>query len=226
MRAVEPGETPETFWEGFYSGEHPWTGRVNQVLADELAARPLGPGTPPGRALDLGCGTGADALWLASLGWRVTGADIAESALARARDGDPHGSVEWLRTDLGAGVPAGPWDLVTASYLHSPVELEREQVLRGAAEALAPGGTLLVVVHLVGPSWREDAQDHGHGHGEGPDEGAGAPRPDLPPLEQTVASLDRPGWTLVHAGEAVLPTTSPDGVPGTRTDGVVRVRRD
>ncbi|MGN0065320.1 MAG: class I SAM-dependent methyltransferase [Nocardioides sp.] len=205
--AHDADRVPAEFWEEFYGGEHPWSGKVNQLLAGELAARPLTTGT----ALDLGCGTGGDAVWLAAQGWRTTGADIAESALARARAAATEAGVDvtWVRADLETEFPAGTWDLVTASYLHSPTALGRERVLRLAADAVAPGGTLLVVSHQRGPSWKAE----------------GHPGP-LPTLEEVVASVHLAGFTLVHAEAHTVACTSPDGVEGTKVDTVVRVRRD
>ena len=199
---------PSEFWEEFYGGDHPWSGRVNGPLEGELAARPL----EPGSALDLGCGTGGDAVWLAERDWQVTGTDLAEGALARAREAAAAAgvTVRFVRAVLPEEFPAGEWDLITASYLHSPTSLARDAVLARAAEALAPGGTLLVVSHERGPSWR--APEEGHLH-------------DLPTLEDVVASLALPGVELVHAERLTLPTTSPEGVEGTKVDTVVRVRR-
>jgi SAM-dependent methyltransferase len=198
-------QAPEEFWEEFYGGEHPWTGKVNPLLAQELTSRPLA----PGRALDLGCGTGADATWLASQGWDATGVDVAEAALVRARAAAEQAGAEvtWLRRNLDREFPEGPWDLVTASYLHSPAALGRDGVLRRAVESLAPGGTLIVVSHAVTPSWKEHAHD------------------DLPTLTDVVASLEGPDVHVVHAEAYELEAVSPEGVPGTKVDTVVRVQR-
>lgn len=201
----ETDQSPEEFWEEFYGGDHPWTGRVNQLVAAELRARPLTPGT----ALDLGCGTGADAVWLAQQGWTTTGVDVAEAALVRAREAAEEAGVEvtWVRANLDDEIPEGPWDLVTASFLHSPAALGRDGVLRRAAEQLAPGGTLLVTSHQRGPSWKE----HDHAF--------------LPTLEDVLASVDLPGLEVVHAQAYELEATSPEGEVGTKVDTVVRVQR-
>ena len=178
------------------------------ALAGELAARPLEPGT----ALDLGCGTGADAVRLADAGGRTTGVDIVEARLVRARARPLRRASTWPGASAGTcrpGFPEADWDLVTASYLHSPTVLGREHVLRLAAAAVAPGGTLLVVSHQRGPSWKAE----------------GHPGP-LPTLEEVVASVYLDGLTLVHAEAHTVARTSPDGVEGTKVDTVVRVRRD
>lgn len=82
-------------WDERYAshGEGLWSGRPNGALVAELVGR------PPGRALDVGCGEGADPLWLARAGWEVTGADVSEVALERAGAGAREAgvTVEWVR---------------------------------------------------------------------------------------------------------------------------------
>jgi SAM-dependent methyltransferase len=202
---------PADFWEDFYApGRRPWSGNPNRVLVDELDRLPVTPTT----ALDLGCGTGGDALWLAERGWTVTGVDIAAAALAQAEraaeDAGLTGRVTWRRVDLDAGVPAGSWDLVISAYLQAPVALGRDRILRGAAAAVAPGGTLLVIGHATAPTWAVDPPEHMHG---------------LPDADDVLAGLDLPGWTVERAEQLTLESMSPEGRPGTRTDCVVRVRR-
>lgn len=197
------------FWEGFYGGEEkPWTGRPNQVLVDELAARPPGLGT----ALDLGCGTGADVVWLAQQGWRVTGVDISSAALrqaaAAAAAAGVADRVTWQQVDLDDDFPAGSWDLVTASYLHSPVAFGRDGVLARAAAAVAPGGTLLVIGHQSAPSWTE-----------------APPGMTFPTVGEVLEVLPAGGWEVGRAEAVVVPLTAPDGTPGHRTDNLVRLRR-
>ena len=118
----------------------------------------------PGTALDLGCGEGGDAIWLAAQGWTVTAADISQTALdiAAQHAAEAGVTVAWERHDLAVSLPAGSFDLVTTSFLHSKVELPRARILRAAAEAVAPGGTLLVVGHA--PS-----AEHHHEDLPGPD---------------------------------------------------------
>lgn len=200
--------TPSEFWEEFYAGDHPWSGKANERLVEEIAARPLTTGT----VLDLGCGSGGDVLWLAGMGWKATGADISRSALDRAAHAAAQAGltdqVDWVQADLDTDFPQGSWDLVTASYLHSPVALARTRVLHHAEDALNPGGTLIVVSHQKPPAWR----------GEHP-----AP---LPGLDEVVASVTRPGFTVVHAEDVETEVFSPEGEPGTKVDTVVRVVRD
>jgi thioredoxin reductase/SAM-dependent methyltransferase len=205
QRATDPAE----FWEGFYGpGQRPWSGRPNQVLVTELTDHPIPVG---GTALDLGCGAGADAIWLAQQGWAVIGVDISAAALrhaaAEAAAAGVADRIEWRRQDLADGLPEGSWDLVVAAYLHSPVEFEREKVLRHAAGAVAPGGTLIVIGH--------------QGHASPEHE----PRADVtfPTADEVLKMLDLDGWTVERA--EALEVTSPDGRSGNRIDNVVRVHR-
>jgi 2-polyprenyl-3-methyl-5-hydroxy-6-metoxy-1,4-benzoquinol methylase len=106
-------------------------------------------GLAPGRALDLACGAGRNAVWLAEQGWQVTGVDFSDVAIDNARRvaGDRGVAVEWLVADLGEWEPAAhAFDLVVVLYLHLPAE-ERGPIMRRAAAALAGGGTILVVGH-------------------------------------------------------------------------------
>jgi len=77
----EPGGESERFWEEHYRGhERVWSGKPNPVLVDVVGS------LPPGKALDLGCGEGGDAVWLAAQGRRVTAADVSTTALYRAAE--------------------------------------------------------------------------------------------------------------------------------------------
>lgn len=106
---------------------------------------------PPGRALDLACGEGRNAIWLAGRGWRVTGVDFSGVALGRAAElaaQAGHGSdITWVQADLLRYRPeSASYDLVVLAYLQLPAE-QRRQVVRASADGLAPGGMLLVVAH-------------------------------------------------------------------------------
>lgn len=146
-------------WEGMYTSGHGhvWSGAPNAALVDAVAD------LTPGSALDLGCGEGGDVLHLARLGWRVTGVDVSDTAVERARAHAAQAGVEaaFERHDLGETFPAGEFDLVTASFLHSFAFLDRIDVLRRAAQSVAPGGSLLVLGHHTVPPaqlerWRDD----------------------------------------------------------------------
>lgn len=145
-------------WEERYSGDKVWSGKVNAQLATEAAD------LAPGRALDVGCGEGGDALWLAEQGWKVTASDFAEAALARvtehAAEAGLGDSVETRRIDVRTFEPAGEtWDLVTAAFVHLP-DGGMVDVVRRLGEAVAPGGTLLVVGH--DPGDLSTGLRHGH----------------------------------------------------------------
>ena len=116
---------------------------VDPSLEEEVAR------LTPGRALDLGTGDGRNAVWLALRGWRVTGVDFSSVGLDRARvRARAEGvSVEWVLADLLEWrPPARAFDLVVLFFIHLPLD-ERRAVYLGAAEAVAPGGTLLIVGH-------------------------------------------------------------------------------
>lgn len=133
-------------WEKRYGeAQSVWGWAPNRFVAEVLG--PL----PPGRALDLAAGEGRNALWLADLGWRATAVDFAENALARGRaQAAEHGlDIEWVHADVLEYEPeAGAYDAVVIAYLHLGAE-RLGTVVRTAARALAPGGTLVVVGHDV-----------------------------------------------------------------------------
>ena len=104
---------------------------------------------PPGRALDVACGAGRNAVWLARRGWRVTGVDFSDVALRAARElaASAGVEVEWIEADAVTWIPPRrAYDLVTVMYLQLPAP-ERRAALGHAADAVGPGGTLLVVGH-------------------------------------------------------------------------------
>ncbi|MCC6223205.1 MAG: class I SAM-dependent methyltransferase [Thermoleophilia bacterium] len=118
----------------------------------------VGSARSPGRALDLACGVGRNAVWLAERGWRVTAIDFSDLALehARARGAAYGVAVDWQRADLREyEPPAGAFELVLVAYLQLPVA-ERRRVWRRAAAAVAPGGVLIVVGH------HRDNLEHGY----------------------------------------------------------------
>ncbi len=138
----------EAAWEERYRAHSAvWSGRPNPQLVAEVA------GMTPGRALDVGCGEGADAVWLAERGWRVAAVDISTTALQR---GAAHAAaagtqvadrIDWTHADLRDTAPAvAAYDLVSSQYMHLPGDARRELFARLAA-AVAPGGTLLIVGH-------------------------------------------------------------------------------
>ncbi|MET9883560.1 class I SAM-dependent methyltransferase [Streptomyces sp. NPDC006430] len=200
----------EEFWDSRYrESDRIWSGEPNAVLVREVAD------LSPGRALDLGCGEGADAVWLAHRGWRVTGTDISAVALERAAghaaEAGVADRVDWQRHDLAESFPAGEFDLVSACFLHSFGDFPRDRILRRAAAAVAPGGILLIAGHAGWPTWQEGTR----------------PEVDFPTPDEVVAQLELPdgAWEVLLAEEHVRVQSLPDGRPGTRTDNAVKARR-
>lgn len=201
---------PREFWDEFYGGDDPvWSGRVNIQLAEITAD------LAPGRALDLGCGEGADAIWLAEDGWQVVAVDVSANALERARAAAQERQVisriRFERHDLSTSFPAGRFDLVSAQFLHSPVPLDREAALRRAADAVAVGGRLLIVDHGAAPPW---AGEHVHEH-------------HFATADEVLAGLglDDAQWELLRLGTAERDAVGPDGQTGVLTDNVILLRR-
>ena len=134
-----------------------WSGRPNGRLVAEVAA------LTPGRALDVGCGEGADAIWLAVRGWTVTAIDISEIALCRARvASDAAGaSVAWICGDaLRTPLPARSFDLVSMQYPALP-KAAGEAAVRRLLDTVRPGGLLLAVYHDLDGEHREHMKSRG-----------------------------------------------------------------
>lgn len=152
LRAARQSSANEADWDARYSGEHMWSGNPNGALVHEVAAM------TPGRALDVGAGEGGDAVWLAEQGWQVTGSDISAQALARvSAAAEARGlDVEVVHADansldpFGCGAGSERFDLVTAMYASIPRTPDGRGV-HNLLEAVAPGGTLLVVGHDLEP---------------------------------------------------------------------------
>ncbi|PAZ10021.1 SAM-dependent methyltransferase [Streptomyces sp. SA15] len=209
MTDIRPTQAAE-FWETRYQGvERIWSGRPNPLLVREVR------GLEPGTALDLGCGEGADAVWLASQGWRVTGVDISRTALERAAGHAAEAGVgdriSWERHELGVTFPEGSFDLVSAQFLQSPVPWDQDGALRRAAAAVAQGGTLLIVMHAGWPSWQDEPPFDA----------------EFPTLEGTLAALALPeeSWSVETLDTVRKQSVSPEGVEGFREDNVWRIRR-
>lgn len=164
-------------WDALYTErESIWSGQPNAQLVAEAAA--LSPGT----ALDVGCGEGADAVWLARRGWDVTAADISAVALERARvhAAAAECQVAFVHADLVAAPPrAGAYDLVSAQFFQL-TEPPRSEVLRGLGAAVRPRGHLLVVGH--------DPQAHAGRHPER-----------LFTTDEVVAEFSPEDWQVVTA---------------------------
>ncbi len=147
-------------WNARYdTAELIWKGEPNQFLPPEVA------GLPVGRALDLACGEGRNAVWLATQGWQVTGVDFAEVGLGKAqRLADEHGVTgTWITADATSWTPpVEGFDLVVMFYLQLPAA-QSAQAVRTAVSALAADATFLLVAHdLLNLS-------EGHGGPQSPD---------------------------------------------------------
>jgi SAM-dependent methyltransferase len=146
-------------WDARYSERDGarWSGRPNGRLVAEAGA------LTPGRALDVGCGEGADAIWLARNGWTVTAIDVSDVALTRAREaaGRAGAPVEWVLGDaLHAGFPAGSFDLVSMQYPALP-KAAGEAAARTLLGTVRPGGLLLAVYHDLDDEHREHMKSRG-----------------------------------------------------------------
>lgn len=134
---------------------HGQAGKPNQGLLAEIVGR------NPGRALDVGCGLGDDAIWLASQGWQVTAVDISQTALDRAGVAADNANVTviWVCADISINPPtAGAYDLVSVQYPALRRDSE-DRVIHSLLDAVAPGGTILVVGH--GPESHDYARSQG-----------------------------------------------------------------
>jgi SAM-dependent methyltransferase len=200
------------FWDERY-GAHAslWSGNPNGNLVAEVS------GLSPGTALDVGCGEGADAIWLARQGWTVTGVDISTVALKRAAAHAAEAGPEvasrtsWEHVDIFEWDPgAERYDLVSAQYLHPPAG-RREALFRHLAAAVRPGGTLLIVGHH--PSDLETT----------------VPRPPLPELfftgDDVVALLNPGDWDVVTNAARERSAVDPEGRTVTIHDAVLRAQR-
>lgn len=200
------------FWDEMYGeGGARWSGEANPQLVAEAAD------LPPGRALDVGCGEGGDALWLATRGWEVTGLDVSRVALARAAQAasrlDPGVAARatWEQGDaVGGDALPGGFDLVSSQFVHPPTD-RRAAFLRRLAAAVAPGGLLLVVNHS--PRDLETTLR----------------RPPLPDLYSTAAGdaavLDGADWQVLVAEARPRGVTDEEGRPVTAHDEVLLARR-
>ncbi|MGY3514876.1 FAD-dependent oxidoreductase [Micromonospora sp. PTRAS2] len=202
----------EAAWEERYRARPAvWSGRPNPQLVAEAT------GLPAGRALDVGCGEGADAGWLAGRGWRVTAVDISATALERAAahaaaaGPEVADRIEWLHADLRVTPPAeGAYDLVSAQFMHLPGAARRELFARLAA-AVAPGGTLLIVGHHP-----RDLRTTAH-RMHFPDA--------MYTAEEVASALDPAAWQVLATETRARATVDPEGREVTIHDAVLVARR-
>lgn len=211
----------EAWDERYRSKPKFWSGKPNPQLLRE------GAGLKPGKALDLGCGEGADAIWLAQQGWTVTAVDVSAVALERAlvhektaldREsvhaegaGEIPSRIHWEQCDLEEWQPTATFDLVSSQFLHSP-HLAWQGPLRTAASAVKPGGTLLIVGHHPDhlPPWGNHT------------------RPEMfytPAQLVAELGLDSPQWQLEVSTTRERPASGPDGEEAVIGDTVLRATR-
>lgn len=199
-----------THWEQRYA-ERPqiWSGRVNARLEQIV------PQIDGDVVLDLGCGEGGDAIWFAEHGWEVVAVDVSSTALARAaEEADKRGvlsHIDFQQHDLTQSMPEGPFDLVSAQFFHSLVDMDRPAILRRAAATVAPGGTLLIVDHGGAPPWAPEEVRHHV----------------FPPADEVVdnLALDPGQWERVRVDSMARPATGPDGQQAELIDNVIQLRR-
>ncbi len=193
---VDDAPADQREWDERYRGDadqHLWSGEANGTLVVEATD------LPPGAALDVGCGEGGDAIWLAGRGWRVTALDPSAVALDRARAGAAAADVrvEWVHAGL-AEMPHGrTFDLVSAQY--PALRRTDDGVAQAAlADAVAPGGTLLFVHHddhdHDADAHADEDCDHPGGHGH---EGGGATDHDFDP-DDYVMPRDMAAYLAEH----------------------------
>ncbi|WGW12130.1 class I SAM-dependent methyltransferase [Saxibacter everestensis] len=206
------------FWDSMYE-QRPalWSGTPNPQLVSEISS------LPPGSALDVGCGEGADALWLARAGWTVTAVDISSVALGRARTNaaaEAEGSaaiesaadgINWLQADLTTWTPPAPaFDLVSAQYFQLP-NPPRSETLRRLGSAVAREGHLLVVGHHPGDELTPSGNRR---------------HPEVLYSPDNVTALFDPGqWRPVVSEARTRQVSDRQGKPGEVTDTVVLLRK-
>ncbi len=194
-------------WDTRYAErEFVWTSEPNRFLVHETE------GLAPGRALDLACGEGRNAVWLAGRGWEMTGVDFSKVGLEKAsRFADARGvHAEWIAADLVHYRPdLRAFDLVLIFYLQVP-EAQRQPIVRAAADAVAAGGVFLLVGHD-----RTNVEE-GHGGPQNPDV--------LYTAQDIVADLDYSELLIERAARVDRPVATPDGARVAR-DTLVRARR-
>jgi SAM-dependent methyltransferase/uncharacterized membrane protein len=198
----------QEFWDARYSSaERIWSGNPNPHLVAQVAD------LAPGSALDVGSGEGADAIWLATRGWQVTGIDLSTVALERAaqlaaRAGqDIAERITWEQADVLSWDPAPrQFDLVSAQFMHLP-RLAREALHRRLAAAVRPGGMLLIVGH----------------HPADLDTSMG--RPNLPDFfftaDELVAALSPGEWGSIVAAAPERQAVDPEGRALTIRDAIL-----
>ncbi|WP_231445654.1 class I SAM-dependent methyltransferase [Brevibacterium zhoupengii] len=197
------------YWDETWSGERApamSSGDPNPHLINEVGS------IAAGTALDAGCGAGAEAIWLATQGWEVTGVDVADAALGYAKDraaaAGVSDRVRWVQADLSTWEPDTRYDLVTTHYAHPA--MGQLDFYERIASWVAPGGMLIIVGHL-----------HHHRH----DSDTHPPAAASATAATITDRLDSAIWEVITAEEAHRSVIGPGGHPNTIDDVVVRAAR-
>jgi SAM-dependent methyltransferase len=200
-------EMDRASWDRRYEGrELVWSAEPNRFLVAETGT------LAPGRAIDLACGEGRNAIWLAEHGWKAVGADFSEVGLQKARElaAGRGVNVEWVAADLRTYRPdPQAFDLVLIFYLQVAAA-ERRLILQAAAEAVAPGGTFLLVAH--------DSTNLQHGYG-GPQDAIV-----LYTAQDVITDISGRGLDIERAACVERPVQTPDG-ERVALDALIRAHR-
>ena len=158
LPVAHTGDMDASGWNERYAASTVWSGEPNAALVEMVSGLRGSPDRPAGSplptALDIGCGEGADARWLAAHGWDVTGVDWSDVALERARSAIQEAGLvatfaqgDATDADFLAGLsPTGTFDLITLAFIHPEPE-ERHAAYGHLPGLVAPGGHLLVIAH-------------------------------------------------------------------------------
>ena len=208
----DPAMLTADFWDERYGAtERIWSGNPNPHLVTEAGD------LPPGAALEVGAGEGADAIWLAEHGWSVLAIDLSQVALDRAagiaeqHGADVAGRITWQAVDLlNWTPPAASFDLVNAQFFHLPPDLLTQAYLR-LGTTVRPGGSFLIVLHHFDDLETTAARPHSLSMFPTPDE--------------VIARFPTDDWELVTKASPTRDGRDPDGRPIVLRDSVVRLRR-
>jgi len=202
-------DSAEEFWEGIYQKSSPKSraqpGEIVERFVKDL---------PVGRALELGCAKGDDAVWLAKQGWHVTAVDVSSTVLgyasANASQSGVTDKISFEQHDLTMSFPDGLFDLVLASFFYSPTPLERAKVLGLAAERVVSGGRILIINHGSRAPWSWASPD--------------AHFPTAQEMYESLG-LEENEWSKQYVEDVERLAKGPNGEEATVIDSVIFLRR-